>query len=186
MHLLKVPVQEVSAERSGEFFRQIHGAVLATGATQRNGQVVLSFAAVVRQHGGEQIGQFVEERPQAGIRRDEAVNGFIAAGERAQFRFIMWVPQETDIEYQIGLARQSVAIRKGGHADGQSVGAPPFEVPRQYVTQLGRRQGRGVDDQVGPGTQRRQQVAFRRDPVGDRAAAGQRMAAAGFRKAPPQ
>ena len=157
-----------------------HRAVAAAGAAQRDGQVGLAFAAVVRQQAVEQRGQLGEKRRESGIGRDEAIHDLVAPGERAQVRLVMRVLQEAHIEHQVGLARQPVAVGEGGHADGHLRAAAPREMSGQDPAQLRRRERRGVDHQVGPRPQRHQQIALGGDPVDDRPAVGERMAAAGL------
>ncbi len=98
----------------------------------------------------------------------------------------MRIGEKTNVEHEVGLARQAVAIGERQHGDGELVVRGLGEVADHDPTQIARRQLRGVDHQIGPVTQGRHEDALLGDTIGDPAVLGERVAPAGFGEATPQ
>ena len=85
----------------------------ATGAADRDGQVV----AVVARIGGKPTGDEMIDVPihplDFGKRREEPDDRFVAASERRQRGLIVGIGQAPDVEYQIGIQRDAVLEAEG-------------------------------------------------------------------------
>ncbi len=95
----------------------------------------------------------------------------------------MRVGEEADVEHQVRLARQAVAVGERDHGQGRPGALGDAEMACDQLPQPRRRELRGVDHEVGALAQRRDQPALAQDAVGDRAVRLERMAAAGLGEA---
>ncbi len=149
-------------------------AVFAAGAADRDGQIALALALVAGAEQVEQLDVPVEEL--AGALLGEHVVGDlrVLAGQVAQLRDPERVGQEPHVDHQVGVQRQAVLVAEG--QQGQR-GRPvrPGEAALDGGAQLVHGLVGGVDDHVGLVAQRAEQRALGGQPVGQPAAALQRV-----------
>src|SRR5262249_2688654 len=91
-------------------FRHHHGAVLAAGAAERDGEIAFAFAHVVR----NQIDQkaFHATEKFVGLRKgtDVAANFGIFSGEGAQARDKVRIGKKANVEDQVSVGGNAVAV----------------------------------------------------------------------------
>ena len=110
----------------------------------------------------------------------------VLAGQRAQRDVPVRIAEEPHVEHQIGIARQAGRETEAEHGDGEARREAAAKTFGDTGAQTGDRQFGGVDHQIGPALQGAEQFAFGADAIDSRTIQCQRMAPAGFGKAPDQ
>src|SRR5438874_4466417 len=85
------------------------GTMLAAGAAEGYRQIALSFANVMREKVGEQIGNALHELGGLGEGPNIAGHSGIAAGEILESRDVVRVGQKSNVEHQVAILRYAVA-----------------------------------------------------------------------------
>src|SRR5579883_1177240 len=167
----------LAAEPGGEPLGEIDRAMAAAGAAYGDRQIAFAFSLEARQERVEPGAEPFEERREIRIGLDEGADFRVAPGERTQARDVVRVAEETDIEDQVGIPREAVAIREGGDEDGDAMRRVERELAVENPLQIGRIERGRVDDKIGAVAQRRHSLPLEIDAVAHRPIARQRMAA---------
>src|SRR5215212_1213850 len=181
--------EHVGASRvvAGQVVGHDHGAVTAARAADGHRQVGLALLLV----GGQQV---VEQRHQPLVEVGYAIGALdvvhdrlVPAGELAQLGLVVGVRKEAHIEAEVGVARGAVLEAEGEEGDGQLAGALVGQhLVRHHLAEPSGREVTGVDRHAGTLLERLQPLALEADCVLHRAAASERVAAAGLLEAVDQ
>src|ERR1022692_45713 len=97
--------------------------MLASGAAKRYGQVAFSLPDIVRDQVHQQIGDSLNELD--GLREGLNILGDLrmASGQVPELRDVVRVGQEADVEDQVAILWDAVAISKAGAGDQHRAGA---------------------------------------------------------------
>src|SRR5581483_8512914 len=109
-----VPVHDLdavigAAEALGDILGDHYRAVLAAGATERDGQVALAFADVVRDQVDEQLRDARNELACLGKRADVFRHPLVPACESSELGDEVRIGQETDVKDQVSVLGHSLA-----------------------------------------------------------------------------
>src|SRR6476646_8626932 len=85
------------------FFRNKHGAVLASGTAKSDGQIALAFTYIVRQQINQERRNAVDELLRLGKRTDILRHLRMTSRIGPKRRNEMWIRQETHIKQQISI-----------------------------------------------------------------------------------
>src|SRR5713101_2111914 len=148
----------------GNIFRNHHGAVLAAGTAEGDGQITLALVNVMGQKIDQKIRNALDEFACLREGADVFCDFGIASGEGAEFGNEMGVGQEADIENQVGIVGHSVPEPKTDAGD-QNIPAFFFfleqlvDVRAQFVNV----EFRGVNHQIGKSANSTQAAALGSD-----------------------
>src|SRR6185437_4010575 len=174
----------IAMEPSGETLGNIDRAMTPAGAPDGDGEVAFAFALVAWQQRLEPAAKLIEERRKIRICGDVFADRGVLARKRLQPGNIMRIAQETDIEHEIGVARQALAERERRHEDAEAGLDREMEMPMQHTLQITGRQQRRIDDEIGAIAQRAHALALQANAVADRTLGRERMRAARLGVAP--
>src|ERR1051325_6162617 len=146
----------------GHFFGNHHRAVLAPGATERNRQVALAFADVVRDEIDQQ-----RRNPRdkfAGLREGADVFGdtLVAPRQWPEFRHKVRIRQETHIKDQVRILGNALTEPEAHARNQQALLSRLFlETLRDERAKLMNIELRSIDDKVGELTDRAEMPPLR-------------------------
>jgi len=171
---------------AADYFSQSDGTMPSARAPERDGQVALSFADVMRnQEAKEAFDPFQEL---AGLRERANVTGdaTVLARERPEFWNEMRIWKKAHVENEIGIRRSAIAKAKADHRNEQRALARLLKTIDDELTQLVDVEFCGVDDYVGETPNRRHAAALLVNALGHRDPVSERMRAASLAKAAHQ
>src|SRR5829696_5467505 len=149
----------------GELLRHRGAAVLAAGATHRDGGETLALLQVTRRDHLEQLGEVFEEGLGTVLAQHVVPDRLAEAGWGPQLRDPVRVRQEPDVEDHVGIDRYAVLESEGDQRDPKPVfGFTAVRVgdPRRKLVHVERRR---VDHQVSGRAQGGQRLPFTGDAV---------------------
>src|SRR5437868_2214397 len=175
------------AQVFADIFGDHYGAVLASGASEADGQVALAFADIMRKQVDKQIGDAVDEF--LGLREGADVFGHarISARERAELGHEMRIGEKAHIEDQVGIFGNSV-LEAEADAGDQDVFVTGFflEAFGKVRAQFVHVEFRGIDHPVGDGADGLKPAALGTQRGAHGRVRAERMRAASLTEAPNQ
>ena len=158
--------------------------MVAAGTADRDRQARLALRDVRRDDEGQELVEECQEAPRHGLVEHIPANGLRKARKLAQFRDVVRVLHEADVEHEVGLQGDAVLETEADELDCERLrlGSIP-EVREDPLAKLTQRQVGRVEDHICFVLDRRQQEALLGDRAGNAALVGQRVAVARFREA---
>jgi len=130
-------------------FGHHHGAMLAAGATERDGEVAFTFVDVVGNQIGKKALHAAEKFSRLGEGLDVAANARVFAGEAAQLGNEVGIGQEAHVKHEVGVGGHSEFIAKTNEGNEERPLAFGFEAFVDEVAEFVNVELGGVNDHVG-------------------------------------
>src|SRR5215467_10298758 len=123
--------------------------MLSPCAAERDGQITLSFANVMRNQVGQQALDAAQKFAGLWKRADVLTDFWIRSVVRTQTWNEMWVGEKAHIKDQVCIRRHAIAVAKADDGNQQRPPVGILEARGNEVTKLVHVELRGIDDHVG-------------------------------------
>src|SRR4051794_18483034 len=169
------------AEPRGELLGDDDRAVIATRATDPDGQPGLALRDVRRDRERQELLEELEEPRRDGLAEDECADLVGESGQWAQIRVVEGVLHESDVEDEVGLEGHAVLEAEADELERELVGADVRgQLREEPLTQLPERELGRVENDVRFGTHGFEPTPFLGDRIGDAPGLAERVAMAGL------
>src|SRR5208282_6489836 len=186
--LIKVAVHNLGGvpfarKGAANHFRQGDGPVPPSRASERDGQIALSFPDVMRDQIREQVLDPAKEFAGLWKGTDVASDATVLAAERAEAQDEVRVRQKPHVENKVRIGGNSVAEPEAYHRNKQRPAARVLKAIDDELAQFVNVEFRRVDNDVREAPDRGHPAAFSANAFGDRSAVAERMRAASLAEA---